>query len=140
RARPHLRRSRIVVLRCLRFAVAYLMIGVVMGIVMGITRQFQYAPVHAHINLLGWVSLAVMGLIYKAFPHAAETRLARMHFRLDNVGLPVFMLGLALLINDQGVALRAVQIGAFMMLAAITMFVVNLLRTVRIPQPMPAAA
>jgi len=115
------------------------MIGVVMGVVMGITHQFQYAPVHAHINLLGWVSLAVIALIYKPFPHAAETRLARMHFRLHNVGLPVFMVGLILAINNQDWALPAVRIGAFMTLAAVTMFVVNLVRTVRMPQPVAAA-
>ena len=128
------------VFRCLKFAVAYLMIGVVMGVVMGITHQFQYAPVHAHINLLGWVSLAVIALIYKAFPHAAETRLARLHFRLHNIGLPVFMIGLVLAINDHDWALPAVRIGAFMTLAGVTLFVVNVVRTVRIPQPVAGAS
>jgi len=121
-----------VVLRCLKFAVAYLMLGVVMGMFMGVTHQFQYAPVHAHINLLGWVSLAVIALIYNAFPQAALTRLARMHFGLHNVGLPLFMGCLVLIINGQAWADWGVRIGAFMTLAAITLFVVNLIATVRV--------
>ena len=48
--------------RLIRIAAVYLAIGVTMGIVMGITHQFVLAPVHAHINLLGWASLGIMVL------------------------------------------------------------------------------
>ena len=40
------------------------MLGVAMGVAMGVTHRFEYAPVHAHINLLGWVSLGLFALIY----------------------------------------------------------------------------
>jgi len=30
-------------------------------------------PTHAHMNLLGWVSMALFGLIYQAFPAAGQT-------------------------------------------------------------------
>ncbi|WP_165943524.1 hypothetical protein [Roseicella aquatilis] len=43
-----------------------LVIGVTMGIAMGIAHDFHLAPVHAHLNLLGWTSLALMGLTYRA--------------------------------------------------------------------------
>ena len=43
-----------------------LVCGVGMGIAMGITHDFHLAPVHAHLNLLGWASLALMGLTYRA--------------------------------------------------------------------------
>ena len=46
-------------IRFLKFAVVYLMLGMGMGMAMGITHHFEYAPVHAHINLLGWASLAL---------------------------------------------------------------------------------
>ena len=39
-----------------------LITGVVMGIGMGIAHDLQFAPVHAHLNLLGWTSLALFGL------------------------------------------------------------------------------
>ena len=66
--------------RFLRIAAIYLAIGVIGGIVMGFSHQFQYAPVHAHLGLLGWASLALAGLIYHLYPAAARTRLARFHF------------------------------------------------------------
>ena len=75
--------------RLIRIAVAYLAIGVTMGIVMGITHQFSLAPVHAHVNLLGWASLAIMGVVYRVYPAAGETRLARAHFWIHNIALPV---------------------------------------------------
>jgi hypothetical protein len=45
-----------------------LLIGVLLGIWMGIAHDFQMAPVHAHLNLLGWTSLALMGLVFRTWP------------------------------------------------------------------------
>jgi hypothetical protein len=118
--------------RCLRFAVGYLLIGVWMGLIMGITQQFQFAPVHAHVNLLGWVSLGVIGLIYRAYPHAAATLLARWHFWLHNTGLPVFMLGLFLMLSGHAEAKPGVIVGATATVVAITLFVINLLRSLHV--------
>jgi hypothetical protein len=63
----------------IKIAAVYLVAGVTMGIVMGITHEFVLAPVHAHINLLGWATLALMGVVYHVHPAAAETRLAAVH-------------------------------------------------------------
>jgi cbb3-type cytochrome oxidase subunit 1 len=47
-------------------------------------------PVHAHVLLLGWASLALAGVVYHLYPAAAGTRLARWHFWLHNGGLALF--------------------------------------------------
>ena len=96
-------------LNFLRIATLYLIVGVLMGFVMGITEAFQYAPVHAHVNLLGWASLALVGVIYHLYPAAAETRLARVHFWLHNLGLPVFMVSLAVMLAGNPAANAAVK-------------------------------
>jgi cbb3-type cytochrome oxidase subunit 1 len=83
----------------LRLAVVYFVFGVVLGNIMGASMEFTLTPVHAHANLLGWVSLAVIGLIYHAMPHAANTKLAKVHFWLHNVGLPIQMGALALFVT-----------------------------------------
>jgi cbb3-type cytochrome oxidase subunit 1 len=62
---------------------------------MGATNNFTLMGVHAHLSLLGWVSLAVIGLIYHGMPHAASTKLAKAHFWLHNLALPVQMTALA---------------------------------------------
>ena len=54
----------------LKIAVLYLLAGSTFGLIMGLTHQFQFAPVHAHANLLGWASLALAGLIYWLCPQA----------------------------------------------------------------------
>jgi len=79
----------------LKLAVVYLMVGVGLGIVMGSTEDFTLRPVHAHLNLLGWATLALAGLIYSVYPDAGKSRLARAHFWLHNLSLPVMMGSLA---------------------------------------------
>ncbi|MFC7543426.1 hypothetical protein ACFQU2_33630 [Siccirubricoccus deserti] len=53
-----------------------LVVGVAMGIAMGIAHDFHLAPVHAHLNLLGWTSLSLMGLTYRAYPALEANRVA----------------------------------------------------------------
>ena len=48
--------------------IVYLVAGMALGIVMGIRQDFQLAPVHAHINLVGFVSHCVFGLVHRAWP------------------------------------------------------------------------
>jgi hypothetical protein len=39
--------------------------GMALGIFMGIAQDFTLAPAHAHLNLLGWVTMAVYGLYHR---------------------------------------------------------------------------
>lgn len=82
----------------LKLSVVYLIIGVSMGIAMGASQNFTLRPVHAHVNLLGWTTMALAGLIYSVFPKAGESRLARAHFWLMNLALPVMMVALGLVL------------------------------------------
>jgi hypothetical protein len=38
--------------------------GMCLGITMGISQDFTLSPAHAHLNLLGWVTMAVYGLYH----------------------------------------------------------------------------
>lgn len=64
----------------LRIAVLYFIAGVSLGIGMAISENLSLRPVHVHLNLLGWVSMTLFGLFYRAVPAAAETALAKAHF------------------------------------------------------------
>jgi len=79
----------------IKAAVVYLMMGVGLGIYMGASGNHLLTPVHAHFNLLGWASLALVGLIYHHFPTAGSNRLATVQFWLHNIGL---LAGMALLV------------------------------------------
>ena len=118
-------------IRFLKIAAVYLAIGVSMGLAMGITQNFSLHPVHAHINLLGWATMALAGLIYVQFPQAAQTRLAKIHFWLHNLALPVMMVSLALLMSGYAQAVYFLEAGSTSMVAGLMMFVVNVCRNVR---------
>ncbi|MGE5171713.1 MAG: hypothetical protein ACM3JC_15225 [Rudaea sp.] len=118
-------------IRLIRIAAVYLAIGVTMGIVMGITHQFSLAPVHAHVNLLGWASLGIMGVIYRVYPAAAETRLARAHFWVHNTALPIFMVALAFALTGHEAFLPVAIVGALAVAIGILLFAANVWLTLR---------
>lgn len=82
-------------LKFLLLAALYLAGGVGLGIHMAINDDFLLAPAHAHLNLLGWASCAIFGLFYRAYPHAAATRLAKVHFLLAVISALILPIGIA---------------------------------------------
>jgi len=78
----------------LRLAVVFIVLGVCLGYWMGVTHDFTLSPVHAHTNLLGWVSMFLYGLFYRAVPGAAAGVLPKVHAMLAVAGLPIMMVGL----------------------------------------------
>ena len=118
-------------IRFLKIAVIYLLIGALLGGYMGGTENFALAPVHAHLALLGWASLALAGLIYQLYPAAASTLLARIHFWLHNIGLPFFMLGLCLVLTGHTAAVPIVSISAAGVIIGLAAFTVNVLMNVK---------
>jgi hypothetical protein len=67
-------------------AIASALIGMSLGIAMGLTGNLALAHVHAHFNLLGWVSLSLFGLFYQCVPHAASGPLPQFQFYLSVLG------------------------------------------------------
>ena len=125
-------------LRLLKIAVVYLVVGALLGLAMGIRENFALAPVHAHLLLLGWASLALAGIVYRLHPSVAVTRLARLHFWLHNVGLPAFMAGLALLLTGHGWAMPLTVGGAVTVLAGLVLFAANVLLHAQEPGELPS--
>lgn len=76
-------------------ALVYFIGAIALGIVMAATHDFRLKGLHVHLNLLGWVSMALFGVLYRLFPQAAASRLATLHFWLYQTALPLMMLGLA---------------------------------------------
>jgi hypothetical protein len=67
-------------------AVLYALVGMGLGMMMGASGDHTLSPVHAHINLLGWASLAVMGAFYGIAGARAPARLAWTNFAVSNIG------------------------------------------------------
>ncbi|WP_376093738.1 cytochrome-c oxidase [Roseomonas sp. CCTCC AB2023176] len=108
--------------RFLLAAVAAGVVGMSLGIAMGISQDFRLRHVHAHVNLLGWVSLALYGLFYQVVPAASAGLLPRVHFWLATLG-PVLMCGaLADQSEDHGGLVPIIGIGALMTLGGMLCF------------------
>jgi cbb3-type cytochrome oxidase subunit 1 len=103
----------------------YGIFGFSFGIWVGINQRLEQAHLHAHINLIGYASMALFGLIYRAFPSMAENRLAAAHFILFNIGAVIFLLGIPLAQAQQTVALAAG--GSLTVLAGLLVFLANYL-------------
>jgi cbb3-type cytochrome oxidase subunit 1 len=110
----------------LRLAVVYFLMGVVMGLVMAAKHDYTLMPVHAHLNLLGWVSMALFGLWYRSAPAAGETRLARVHFWLHNAGLPIQMVTLGLFLMGQTAVEPVLVMASLAVGVGVLCFAVNL--------------
>jgi hypothetical protein len=110
----------------LLLATILLICGAVLGIVMGMREDFQLVPVHAHLNLAGWASLALFGLTYRAYPQLALNRLAGLHFIVSgtaSVLLPIGI-GLAVLRGSPGLAI----VSSILWLSGVLIFLAQLIR------------
>ena len=81
--------------RLIHTAMAFLVIGVAMGLYMGGAQDFRLTHVHVHINLLGWMTLGMVGLLYLSRPELALGWIPVAHYWLHLIGLLVFMGGFA---------------------------------------------
>jgi hypothetical protein len=124
--------------RLIKLAVVYLVIGMTLGVGMGMTHNFLFRSAHAHINLLGWVSLALAALVFHVFPETARTRLATIWFWTYNVCLPVGLGGLALVMAGHRWAEPALIVGQMGIWASGVMFAVNVFWALRSKNAEPA--
>jgi len=83
------------------FAVApiYVLIGMGFGIFMGATQNFTLAPAHAHLNLIGWVTMALYGTFF-ALAREASQKLAWAVFWLNNVAVSIMFPSLAMVLTQ----------------------------------------
>lgn len=87
-------------------AAACLLVGVGMGIAMGITHDFSLSPVHAHLNLVGWTSLALIGLTLRAYPELLRNRTAAWtQYGLSAGSAVVFPAGIHVAVTQDAPAL-----------------------------------
>lgn len=73
--------------------------GMILGEYMGAHQDFTLSPLHAHINLLGWVTLALYGTFYALTKDTYSPRLAWINFVLSTVGVLTMIPALALLLT-----------------------------------------
>ena len=87
------------VVRFLRASLAWLAMGVTLGVGMAVHPAWIiYRPAHLHMLLLGFVMMMIAGVAYHVLPRFAATplyspRIAAAHWLASNVGLAVLATG-----------------------------------------------
>lgn len=108
-------------------AIVYVLAGMVFGIYMAVNQDFVLAPVHGHLNLIGWVSMALFGFYYHLVPQAAETQLAKLHFAVATLTIWVMVPGIAMALLQQGETLA--KAGSLLAIATMLIFGFVVLRS-----------
>ncbi len=112
----------------------YIVLGVSLGAYMGGSGDTSLSPVHAHINLLGFVLMMIFGVFYHLFPAAAASRLATLHFWLHQLGTVTVLVMLFLLLSGritEASMVPAAPIAEMAVLLGLVAFSVNVWRHAR---------
>jgi cbb3-type cytochrome oxidase subunit 1 len=102
--------------------------AMIMGIVMGAKENFSLAPVHAHLNLVGWVALTLYGVVYKIYPEMTQGKLAGIQFWCASLGVIFLVVPLTFLLLGNHKIIPILAVGELLTLATLAMFLVNLWR------------
>ena len=103
--------------------------GMIWGAVMGATQDFTTMPAHAHLNLVGWASLALMGGFYQLT--GRSDRLGWINFGLSTGGVVLMTPTLALLLLGDSSLEPVVIAASVIALLGMATFVLSVLGTWR---------
>ena len=107
-------------------AAIFALAGMTWGIQMSASHDHLLSPAHGHLNLIGFVGMAVFGTYYALTPRAAASGLARIHYAVTVAAVVVLVPGIVQAIRQAGDGLA--QVGALLGLAAMALFLFVVLR------------
>lgn len=103
-------------------AVLFVIAGMIWGLYMAISQNHATMPAHAHVNLLGWVSLFLFGIFYHLHPAIDATRAARAQVWIWMAGVVIQAFGVARIYTGHASGEVFASIGSFVVLAAMLLF------------------
>jgi hypothetical protein len=105
---------------CFVSAALYALVGMAMGIFMAASHDHTLSPAHAHLNLLGWVSMGIFGLYYQAAPAAGDRKIAKVHVAFATLSVWLLIPGVAMATLGMNEALAV--IGSLATIASMALF------------------
>lgn len=108
----------------LSFPAAVLMVvaGMVWGIVMAISNDHSAMPAHAHLNLLGWVSLFLFGIFYHLHPTIDRSRTALIQVGTWIIGTVILTVGVGLVHTGHDIGDPIAAAGSFVVIVSMLLF------------------
>lgn len=114
-------------------AVLYALGGMGLGMFMSATQDFTMRPLHAHINLLGWAGLALMGAFYGVAREHAPGKLGWTVFAIANLGNILLLSQLYNIVHGRPPIVPLLMAGEFSVLGSMLLFGVSVLLSGRKP-------
>ncbi|WP_256761061.1 hypothetical protein [Cohnella sp. WQ 127256] len=109
----------------IRIAAIYALIGALIGSDMAGREDYSIIPVHAHILVVGWLTLFVYGIFYYVFKEISMKRTAKLQALTSLIGGGLMPLGMLLYYKSENTAtLLAFIIPAAILLLAMALFLV----------------
>lgn len=126
---------------CISVAAGAALCGMSLGIFMASHQDFTLAPAHAHLNLLGWVSMALYGLWYRG-AEMVRPRLAWTQAIVATIGFVTMVVALALMLLTGVHGYEAlIGVGAVFTVLGMALFLFQVVTDGhRAPAPRPAVA
>lgn len=126
---------------CVSVAAISALCGMSLGIFMASHHDFALAPAHAHLNLLGWVSMALYGLWYRG-AEIVRPRLAWAQAIVATLGFVIMVVSLGLVLaTGKPDYEAAIGVGAVFTVLGMVLFLVQVVTDgshVRLARPLPA--
>lgn len=117
----------------IKISVLYLILGISFGLFMHFTVQLQWGATHGHINVVGWLTTGLTGVIYSVYPQAGNSGLGKFHFWSYNIGLPFLLLGMLVIHLSPPVWLLELLVvgGGSLVTLGVIAFIINVFSNVR---------
>jgi hypothetical protein len=115
----------------MRAAALYALAGMALGIHMASSHDHSQMPTHAHLILLGWVSMALYGLFYRAFGVTEETKLMMAHKWLSHLGLIGMVVALFIMFSGNMALEPLAAISSIVLIVAMALFTVIVFRVTK---------
>ncbi len=100
--------------------------GMIWGLQMAASNDHSMVGAHAHLNLVGWATMALFGLYYRVTPQAAEGWLPRVHAGLAIPGVAIMVPGIALATTGGSPAVAIA--GSFLTFGSMAVFLFTVVR------------
>lgn len=98
----------------------WVIVGMIYGAWLGASHHDNFANSHAHMNLLGFVTSVLFGVMHWAYPAMRTSRAAVWQFVLYEIGVVLLIIG-KVLVDRDGTETLFLQIGSTVVIIATAM-------------------
>ena len=104
----------------------FALLGMIWGIQMSASGDHSLSPAHGHLNLVGFVTMSIMGIYYALTPAAAASKWARAHYFLAAGSVVILVSGIVMALTENGEVLA--KAGSVLAVLSVVTFLAMILK------------